>query len=52
MIQIMNDQRVHIPLLLDAALLAGADHGRAFLPLHRHIRLGHLTGEVSRATLL
>lgn len=48
----MNHQRVHIPLLLDAALLAGADHGCAFLPFHRDIRLGHLTGQVSRATLL
>lgn len=48
----MDDQRVNVPLLLDAALLAGADHGRAFHPLHRDIGLGHLTGQVSRATLL
>lgn len=51
-VQIVNDQRVHVPLPLDAALLAGVDHRRAFLPLHRDVRLGHLTTQVSRAALL
>lgn len=48
----MNDQRVHIPILLDAALLAGADDRCAFLPLHRDVGPGHLAAQVGCATLL
>lgn len=51
-VQIVNDQRVHVPLPLDAALLAGVDHRRAFLPLHGDVRLGHLAAQLSRAALL
>lgn len=51
-VQVANDQRVHLPLVLDAALVAGADHGRALLPLHGGVRLGHLAGQVGSATLL
>lgn len=51
-VQVVDDQRVHLPLLLDAALVAGVDHRRALLPLHGDIRLGHLAGQVGSATLL
>lgn len=51
-VQILNDQCVDLPLLLDAELLVRADHRGAFLPLHWDVRPGYLTGQVSRATLL